>query len=283
MLTFVESISLAGDRGKQNDDALGFAGGAAWVIDGATDLHDKPLMETSSDAAWLAHVLNTALHGFAYPTAGEGIVLRKLLQDVLTHRILPEFQERIVGKPVERWQRPIASLALLTESPSGVTGIDLGDSRVFALAADGVAHVAGGSERAADAETALASKQTDASKPLLERTETIDMLRRMRAELNQPGASWTFCLDPDCAKHAPSWSFRLKRPAHLLLMTDGFSALADRYRAYDPAGLVRAALDKGLQELGRELREIESADAAGAKHPRFKPSDDATALLMRLS
>ena len=35
--------------------------------------------------------------------------------------------------------------------------------------------------------------------------------------------------------------------------------------------------------LGRELRAIETADAAGARHPRFKPSDDATALLMRLS
>ena len=66
-------------------------------------------------------------------------------------------------------------------------------------------------------------------------------------------------------------------------MTDGFSALTDRYGAYDAPGLVRAALDKGLQELGRELRAIETADAAGARHPRFKPSDDATALLMRLS
>ena len=66
-------------------------------------------------------------------------------------------------------------------------------------------------------------------------------------------------------------------------MTDGFSALSDRYRVYDAAGLVRAALEKGLQELGRELRAIEAADATAARHPRFKASDDATALLMRLS
>ena len=66
-------------------------------------------------------------------------------------------------------------------------------------------------------------------------------------------------------------------------MTDGFAVLADQYGAYDPAGLVRAAIDKGLEELGRELRAIERADAAGAKHPRFKASDDATALLMPLT
>jgi hypothetical protein len=79
------------------------------------------------------------------------------------------------------------------------------------------------------------------------------------------------------------WSFQLARPAYLLLMTDGFAALADRYRAYDAAGLLRAVLDRGLQELAREVRAIETADAGGAKHPRFKASDDATALLMRLT
>ncbi len=113
---------------------------------------------------------------------------------------------------------------------------------------------------------------------------TIDMLRRMRAGLNGGGANgWTFSLDPACADHARVWAFTLTRPAHVLLMTDGFSALADRYGAYDAPGLVRAALDKGLQELGRELRAIENADAGGATHPRFKKSDDATAVLVRLT
>jgi hypothetical protein len=97
------------------------------------------------------------------------------------------------------------------------------------------------------------------------------------------GDYWVFGLQPDCADHARHWHLDLKRPAHVLLCTDGFSALVDRYRVYDAVGLVRAALDKGLQELGRELRAIETADAGGALHPRFKPSDDATALLLHFS
>ena len=55
MLTFIEAISLAGDRAKQNDDACGFARDRAWVIDGATDLHDAPLTGAASDAGWIAH------------------------------------------------------------------------------------------------------------------------------------------------------------------------------------------------------------------------------------
>jgi hypothetical protein len=172
---------------------------------------------------------------------------------------------------------------MIAETGDGVCGADLGDCRVIGVGADGVAHIAGGAPHAADAETRRAAAQTDADKPLLERAETLARLRAERASINREGAHWTFGLDPACAEHTRDWRLRLPRPAHLLLMSDGFSALVDRYQAYDAAGLVRAALDKGLQELARELRAIEAADAAGTRHPRFKVSDDATALLMRLS
>jgi hypothetical protein len=282
-LTFVEAISLAGDRAKQNDDAFGQSHGFAWVIDGATDLHDAPITGAASDAAWLAHALNTALHAYSYPGSGSHAALRKQLKMIVDDLVAPWFDELAAGKSLDKWQRPIASLLMIGEMSDGIDAIDLGDSRVFALDANGAVFVAGAPEDAADDEAALAARQKDKHKPLLRREETIDMLRRMRAELNQPGSRWTFCLDPACADHARAFSWTLARPAHVLLMTDGFSALVDRYRAYDAGGLVRAALAKGLQELGRELRAIEDADAGGDKYPRFKKSDDATALLMRLS
>ena len=42
------------------------------------------------------------------------------------------------------------------------------------------------------------------------------------------------------------------------------------------------AIAKGLGLLADELREIEDADPQGHKHPRFKKSDDATAVLLKL-
>ncbi|HRP11739.1 MAG TPA: protein phosphatase 2C domain-containing protein [Terricaulis sp.] len=282
MLTLVESLSLAGDRTKQNDDACGQVPGVAWVIDGATDLHDAPLTGAASDASWFALALNSALHAHAYAGGGER-ALRIQTKRIIERKLAPPFADLTHGKTIERWQSPIASMLMLTETRSGVDGIDLGDCRLATLDAEGRAALFGGPEQAADAETALAAEQTDADKPLLQRAATIARLREMRAALNQPGAHWTACLDPACADQARGWAIKLARPAHLLLMTDGFSALVDRYRAYDSAGLMRAARDKGLQELGRELRAIEAADATGAKHPRFKQSDDATALLLRLT
>ena len=276
MLSFVESISLAGDRAKQNDDACGFLGDRAWVLDGATDLHGAPLTGWKSDASWLANIANSQLHGM------EGQDLRNAIHTVSV--VAAQAFANLVGDKIyERWQSPISSLLMVEETYDGLAGIDLGDSRMFALGADDVVHAVGGPATGREAETRAAAQQTESEKPLLERTNTIEMLRRSRASLNQAGAHWTFGIDPNCADHARLWKFKLARPAHVLLMTDGFAALTDQYGAYDAAGLVHAALDKGLQELGRELRAIEAQDATGALHPRFKKSDDATALLMRLS
>jgi hypothetical protein len=275
MLTFVESISLAGDRKKQNDDACGFANGHAWVLDGATDLHDAPLSGSATDASWIAHFANARLHN----AQGD---LRDIVRETSIDAA-EAFTRVSGGRSFEKWQSPISSLLMIEETAHGVHGIDLGDSRIFTLDADGKLHLTGGPNEAVDAEIALAAKQTDGDKPLLKRTATIEMLRGQRSAINRPGTQWTFGIDPDCAEHARTWSIPLKRPAHLLLMTDGYSALADRYHAYEPADLMRGVLERGLQELGRELRAIETADAGGAQHPRFKASDDATALLMRLT
>lgn len=283
MLTFVESISLAGDRRKQNDDACGFAGGCAWVIDGATDLHDAPLTGAASDASWLAAAANAALHAQAARAAGGEEGLLDALRDIVEATLIPQFEQLARGREIARWQSPIASILMATETTEGVAGVDLGDCRIAALDAAGAAQLLGGPENAVDAEVRLAAEQTDAHKPLLRREQTIARLREIRAAQNGAGGSWTLALDRACVDRARRWRLRLARPAHLLLMTDGFSALVDRYRAYDAAGLLRAALDKGLQELGRELRAIETEDADAAKHPRFKASDDATALVLRLT
>jgi hypothetical protein len=276
MLTFIESISLAGDRKKQNDDAFGFTGPRAWVIDGATDLHDTPLTSAASDASWLARHLNAAL------VACPGDIWTEYFSD-LSCGAAQAFNAITSGRAHERWRSPIASVLMVCDRSGLLYGGDLGDCRVIAPGADGAAHTAGGLPGGAENETQRAAQQSDAHKPLLERVETIARLREQRAAINREGAEWTFGLDPECGKHLRLWQLQIVRPAHVLLMTDGFSALVDRYGAYDEAGLVRAALDKGLQELGRELRAIETQDAGGVKHPRFKASDDATALLMRLT
>lgn len=280
MLTFVESLSLAGDRSKQNDDLCGFSERRAWMIDGATDLHAPSLTGAASDAAWIAAQAN------AFFAAHEESDLAASVRDAAIAARSAFLNKGLdIPEGEARWQSPIASLLMVQETEAGVEGLDLGDCRLFAFDANGVAHPVGGPPQAADRESQMASEAAKraGNTPLLRDEATLDLLRRGRAQQNRAGGSWTFGLDPDCAAHARVWTLALARPAYVLLCTDGFSALTDRYAKYDAGQLVRSCVDNGLHEAGRVLRSIETEDAGGARHPRWKRSDDATALLMRLS
>ncbi len=289
MLTLIEAISLAGDRAKQNDDAHGALGRCAWVIDGATDLGDPPVSNAASDAAWLAGELNFALYEAASVHAHVGISEQDIRRSL--HAASEYARDDFAAFPVvplhAGWRSPTASALIISEYEDQIVGVDLGDCRCFALDANGKGYAIGGPDNAADDEQRAAAQAASVADPaaLLRDAGTLERLRAKRALHNTdgPGSYWVFGLQPECAAHARTWRLDLARPAHILLCTDGLSALVDRYHAYDAAGLVRAASDKGLQELGRELRAIEAADAGGAKHPRFKPSDDATGVLVRLT
>lgn len=284
MLTLVESLSLAGDRAKQNDDACGARTPYAWVIDGATDLHDEPEMRFASDAAWIAANLNSRLYSDLHHPCG---LAEADLRDRLRFTAEMTQKDWAFHRTTEppRWKLPTASaLIVCDDRGSALQGLDLGDCRCFVLDANGEAHTLGGHDREDEERAAADAAKRVGAAPLLRDTQTLDGLRAKRALHNIEGGDyWVFGLQPECADHARAWTLEPPRPAHVLLCTDGFSALVDRYQAYHAASLVRAALDKGLHELGRELRAIEAADAGGAKHPRFKPSDDATALLLRLT
>jgi hypothetical protein len=91
-----------------------------------------------------------------------------------------------------------------------------------------------------------------------------------------------FGLQPEAAGRLEHRRVRLAPGAIFLIASDGFSALAELYHRFTPAELVAAACLDGLEALARELRRIESeVDPDGTRYPRFKPSDDATALLLQ--
>jgi hypothetical protein len=66
-------------------------------------------------------------------------------------------------------------------------------------------------------------------------------------------------------------------------MSDGFAALMETYKLYEPAKLFDKMLEKGLSALADEIRIIEREDASCVRFPRFKPSDDASAIWVRVA
>jgi len=308
-LELVESLSLPGDPAKANEDAFGHSGDAAVVMDGATMLGD-PLMPGASDAAWIAQFGVRRL--MAHLKDGDGA--RKALRNALAET-QKSFEALRRYPPEEMWQTPCASMMLVVAASTGqppprarsaqeevvaVAGprasesrrwIEIeclwyGDCAALAKQGDGPVTVIGETfdKRAAEAHRAqkLAREKNLSPADGLSRQEFLDQLRATRNRINS-GGHWLFTPDVRSASHAARRTIKVAPGALILLASDGFLALASDYGAYSVDGLMAAAADKGLAALGKELRTIEAGDAGGDKFPRFKKSDDATALLLRLT
>jgi serine/threonine protein phosphatase PrpC len=86
-----------------------------------------------------------------------------------------------------------------------------------------------------------------------------------------------------------SWSTRVARRTRerrkirrLLILSDGLYRLVDVFTAVTAAGLMQAAVAKGLSRLYAELRALEDADRDCSKYPRVKTYDDASGILIAL-
>jgi len=278
-LELLDSFSLPGDPAKPNEDAVGHDAAAAVVLDGATPLGDG-LMPGPSDAAWIAQFGARRL--LAHLRDGDGA--RKALRGALADT-QKSFEALRRMPPQEIWQTPCASMMLAVPGEEGVEFLWYGDCAALIQQGDGAVTVVGETfdKRAAEAQRAkLIGKEKNLSPASgLSRPEFIGSLRAARNRINA-GNYWLFSPDAKAASHAARRVVRLVPGATLLLASDGFLALASDYGAYSADSLLAAARTKGLKALGEELRAIEASDPGGDTFARFKKSDDATALLLRL-
>lgn len=306
-LTLLDQLSLPGDPAKPNEDALAHLDRAALVLDGATPLGPS-LLPGTSDAAWIAQFGARRLA--AHLTDGDAP------QDALRHA-LADAEKSFAGltrEPIrEKWQTPCASMMLVSLgrdlSPPRVRSTLAGEMPVAGSRAsegqrgqevqflwfgdcaaiveqDGQIEAVGETLEKREAEAARArmvaqmagmSAASGINRPQIE-----PLLRAARNRINS-GRNWLFSPDARAAGHASRHMMSLQAGATVLVASDGFLALVSDYGAYDMQGLIAGAKDKGLAALGRQLREIEDADPLGETFPRFKKSDDATALLLRIA
>jgi len=282
----LDSIHDPGKVGGANDDHWGHAGNVAWVFDGATGLVDSQLTGSESDAAWLTRAGSKALAARAPSHRGP---LAALVDEVIGD-VSRRFDAEAERQPAERYERPTASLILVRQVGGVLDCLNFGDCKILLRDGTGEFHSFGSNSENEAYETHLATRFSEQRRsdgesgaPDQHRSSFLERLRKVRNRHNVPGGYWVFGLDPDAAEHARTHRFNINAPAVALLMTDGFEALAGDYDRYTEETLLDAALDKGLQSLKEELRHIErELDPEAHQFPRFKQSDDATAILLKM-
>lgn len=267
----IQSLSLAGASATPNDDRAGAVHALAWVIDGATDLGPPGLMGRRGGAAWLASEAQAAF------TAAPDVPIEVICSGV-ADRLAAAYAAARAREPEGRWELPMASLLAARLADDALETAWLGDCAGLLRSADGVTRLGPPrQEKDAEAERAASLAQHGLGNP----KRSAPILEVLRSARSRPGLR-ILGVEPETMASLETARISCAPGDEVLLMSDGFSALIDAYAAYDEAGLFDALAAQGLAGLGERLRAIEAADIACARYPRFKTSDDATALWLRI-
>jgi hypothetical protein len=276
-ISFPGSALGGGMKTGTGDDRYVFDEAAGWacVIDGATDVGPvRILAAAESDAARYAEIMAAEMvkapaDPREIPQAWFGRLLPKL-------RAAVEREAKIPLKDAPLSSYPTAAATWVRHRKGLLESATLGDSIAIVKAPDGAVTVFGETSKAADeqgrAKRVMAMSPEDRRK----------WLQDVRAIHNTPKGYWVFGVQPEAAAHIVHQSTPAPAGTKALLMTDGFYRLVSPYGRYTDEQLIDAVIARGLGDLMRELRDMESSPEDDARIGRFKTSDDATALLIEV-
>jgi hypothetical protein len=271
-LDVIQSLSIAGDSSKANDDRTGAGHAHAWVIDGATDLGEPGLLGNRGGAAWIAAEADRA-----FAAAPEDGSIEQICR-IVFEQVAARFAGQRTREP-ESWEIPSASFLAVAVADNVVDCAWLGDCAAL-LIRDGHAMRIGPQRDIRDDETDLARSVAHHGLGSVKRSPPVlDVLRQARS---RPGRQ-VLGVDPTGAEQIYYSSQPCVAGDELLLMTDGFVAVTDLYRLIDQAALPGLLAKGGLAGIAAQLRAAEADDAECLRWPRFKQGDDATAIWLRVA
>ncbi|MBB4039675.1 hypothetical protein GGR34_001317 [Microvirga flocculans] len=283
MFTVLDRISWPGHPDKPNEDICGACGDWAWVIDTSIFPGTAPVVHPKSDAAWLAAFASERLSDLA-PHAEDGpALLRHVMEEARTAYRAVAPQER--HEDFVSW--PLGAMTLVRRSGDILDAWTFGDTTAYVRRPDGTVLTLGDAPGLREAESAKAAElmQASGSRPndILAEPVFLAWLSERRERQKRSGVpAALLSFNPEAVGRLRHESAPCEAGSAILLASDGFSALVDLYGAMDAKGLMDAALTIGLEPLAAKAREIETqADPDGKLYPRFKQSDDTTAILLR--
>jgi hypothetical protein len=270
---------------ENNEDGCGWVGSvsnveAAWVFDGVTGINAQNILPGASDASWLVHRAADHLHRLApsFLTVPDMLV-------ALVDGLIDDWRSATAGMHIPvGYDPPAACLVFVKRYDDGWKALRLGDSCLLARSASGDHHVWAASPNnefdhwlAREARARRESGTTDTEALL---AQFRPQMAASRSKRNRPGGY--SILEADKASLNMPEFFDLPEIDAMLLCTDGFYRAVDHYGLYSNESLVaRCEEEGGVERVLREVRAIEASDPSCDKYPRFKPADDATAVMLK--
>lgn len=271
--------------GPVNEDGWGFLGNtddvtAAWVFDGVTGINGQNIFPAGTDAAWLV----AKAHDHLLKLAGLDIPLDEILSRLVQY-LISDVKTAVEGLDIPKdFDPPAACLILLKRYGTSWKALRLGDSCLLARAGDGAHTILAASPNNAfdqwlsnEAAKRRAAGVLDIKTLVAEFRPKLLQGRKMR---NTKGG-YSILEAKEVATEFAEY-LDLGVPQEILLCTDGYYRAVDHYELHTNETLIEASLgNDGTQRVLANIRAVEASDPTCLKYLRFKPADDATAVMLQ--
>ena len=264
-----------------NEDAAGINEYGAWLLDGATGLGGANLTGGNSDAQWYTKWWDSYL--------SLNMKNDMPLSEIITKGIIKvktDFNNALIGEPGSRLDYPSSSIAALKWHDDCIEYFSLGDSPMLIQGKGGLKEITDRKLSALDQKVYDAMNHLIAGKHISAwdtKKYVLPMIKEHRMLLNTEEGYWILGFDTEAVKKASQGIINLIEPVKILMASDGFSALTDKYHMIEKENFISLVEKKGLPLLYENLRAMENKDKEGINYPRFKKSDDASAIYLEIT
>ncbi|GGY06732.1 hypothetical protein GCM10010358_69970 [Streptomyces minutiscleroticus] len=176
---------------------------------------------------------------------------------------------------------PSCSVALLREGPDTVDHLSLFDSVILL---DGPGGLKTFTDLRADGYAQHEHKETTRHRigTAAHRQAVSQLVAAQRPHRNVPAGYWVAATNPAAAYNAVTGAVPRSEVTRAAILSDGASCLVEDYGLTDWAGLLDLLETKGPEAVIARVRQAETSDPSGERWPRYKASDDSTAILCLL-
>jgi hypothetical protein len=265
----VSFATRPGSVSKPNEDFVAASPSVAVVLDGLTA---PPALGTGCvhGTPWFVTHLGTQLVGAATTARDEP------LQGIVAGAITRVADAHAHTCDLDHPGSPSSSVAILREHDHRVDYLVLFDSVIVLDGPSGLTLVTDRRVDAVAQEEHLATREHPVGSPAHQ-----DRVRRLvaaqRRHRNQRDGYWVAGAKPTAADQAMTGSLPRALVSRAALLSDGASCLVEPYEVVDWTQLLALFEQHGPGQVIARVREAENADPIGARWPRYKRSDDATA------
>ncbi|MGL5439179.1 MAG: protein phosphatase 2C domain-containing protein [Filifactoraceae bacterium] len=274
----IDLISLVSTKGsgKVNEDIAKFVGQSAYVLDGATGLNGRNLVGEKSDAYWLVNFWDRYL--------SQCVNGQDSLRDIVYRGIELSFEEyslKIGDKKVTKIDYPSAAIAIVRLRDKKLDYFILGDCSVVTKVGDKLTFYMDDKISYLDNSIYKKMKSLNKNKRLNhEEVKSILMtdIISNRLQKNTVGGYWILEFMTEAVDNGIIGEIEVSNGMEVAIMTDGFSAIVDKYHIINTS----EAFNEGIEKAIKRLREFENLDKEVKKIPRFKVMDDASCIHIKL-